>query len=205
MTKTLFVGAAIIGGSAFLALVSFFCFRNCMAEGMAEGLTDSAAATRPLVTLVRSPAVQADLKLDARQAAAVDAAVTEIDQPLWKLREMTDGQSAEAVRSLRSKFETELRLALRPQQWQRVEQLLWWRAGLWALKDAKLTDRLALAGPQKEQIANALDSFDRTKSSAPKLAELEKAVMAILSDDQRQQLTEALVPHLISAMFVRLA
>jgi peroxiredoxin len=194
MIKALFAGAAIIGGLALLALVSLFCFRNCMAAGTTAGLTDSAAATRSLVTLVRSPAVQADLKLDSRHVATVDAAVTEIDQPLWKLREMTDGQSAEAVRALQGKFETELRAALRPQQWQRVEQLLWRAQGLWALKDAKLTARLALAGPQKVQVSKLLDSFDRSNASASKLAELEKAAMAILTDDQRHQLTEALGP-----------
>ena len=39
------------------------------------------AATRTLVTLVRSPSVQAELKLDPQQAAAVRQAVERIDQP----------------------------------------------------------------------------------------------------------------------------
>ena len=60
---------------------------------------DSVQATRLLVTLLRSPAVQAELKLDGRQAAAVDLAVAEVDVPLWKLRDVPERQSAEAVRA----------------------------------------------------------------------------------------------------------
>ncbi len=57
-------------------------------------LTASAEATRLLVTLVRSPTIQKELKLDARQAAAVDAAVAEIDEPLWRLRNAPAQRSA---------------------------------------------------------------------------------------------------------------
>ncbi len=155
--------------------------------------TDSAEATRLLVTLVRSPAVQTELKLDARQAAAVDAAVVEIDEPLWRLREAPAEQSAAEVRALRKKFGAALRAALRPEQQQRLEQLLWRAQGISAVKDARLADRLALTAPQKEQIAESLGSLDRSSPSA-KVAELEKQVMAGLTDKQRLQLPEVLGP-----------
>jgi peroxiredoxin len=133
------------------------------------------------------------LKFDARQAAAVDAAVAEIDEPLWRLRDASAERSAADVRTLRNKFEAELRTALRSEQQQRVEQLLWRAQGVWAVNDARLADRLALTAPQKEQTAALLGSLDRS-SRSDKVAELEKQVMARLTDKQRLLLPEALGP-----------
>ena len=95
--------------------------------------------------------------------------------------------------TLRNKFEAELRAALRPEQQQRVEQLLWRAQGVWALKDAHLADRLALTEAQKEQIAALLGSLDQS-SRSDKVAELDKQVMARLTDKQRHLLPEALGP-----------
>lgn len=156
--------------------------------------TDSAAvATRMLVTLVRSPKVQTELKLDSGQAAVVDAAVAEIDEPLWRLRDASAQSSAEAVQRLQSKFDAELRSVLRPEQRQRVEQMLWRAEGVWATKDARFADRLALTAPQKEQIAESLASLSRSSDPA-KAAEVEKQVMAGLDDNQRRLLPEVLGP-----------
>jgi len=171
--------------------LAFLTLRGAVTLG--ADLTASAEATRLLVTLVRSPTVQKELKLDARQAAAVDAAVAEIDEPLWRLRDAPAERSAADVRALRSKFEAELRAAMRPEQQQRAEQLLWRAQGVWAVQDARLANRLALTTTQKERIAESLGSLDRSSSSA-KVAELEKQVMAKLTDKQRLQLPDVLGP-----------
>jgi len=165
----------------------------CGAVALGADSTNPVVATRLLVTLVRSPAVQTELKLDARQATAVDAAVAEIDEPLWRLREAPAERSAAAVRTLRTKFEADLRSAFQPQQRQRVEQLLWRAQGIWAVEDARFADRLALTAVQKRQVAESLASLDRSSPPA-KVAELEKQVMAGLTDNQRRLLPEVLGP-----------
>jgi peroxiredoxin len=174
---------------AILFTLAIVAQSRVFALGAAE--TASAEATRLLVTLLRSPGVQTELKLDARQAAAVDAAVAEIDEPLWRLRDAPARQSAADVRTLRSKFDAELHATLQPKQQRRLEQLLWRAQGVWALQDARLADRLALTAAQKELIAGSLGSLDRS-SPAAKVAELEKQVMAGLTDKQRLLLPEAL-------------
>jgi peroxiredoxin len=109
------------------------------------------------------------------------------------LREASAERSAAAVRTLYSKFAAELRAALRPEQRQRVEQLLWRAQGVSAVKDSRLADRLALTVQQKEQIDESLASLDRS-SPAAKVAEPEKQVMAGLTDKQRLLLPEVLGP-----------
>ncbi len=61
------------------------------------------------------------------------------------------------------------------------------------MKDARLADLLALTALQKEQIAESLGSLDRPSAPA-KVAELEKQVMAGLTDKQRLLLPEVLGP-----------
>jgi peroxiredoxin len=179
-------------GGLVLYALAFVLTQGRVARG--AGATDPAVATRRLVSLVRSPEVQADLKFDSRQAAEVRLAVAQVDAPLWRLREIPDPKRAEAVRSLQSKFEAELRLILRPEQRHRVGQLLWRAQGVWAAKDARFADRLALTAPQEKQIAKLLGSLDRTTVSVAKATELEAEVMAILTDDQRHRVAEALGP-----------
>jgi len=172
--------------------LAFLTLRGAVTLG-ADSSDSAAATTRLIVTLARSPTVQAELKLEAQQAAAVDAAVAEIDEPLWRLRDAPAQRSEAEVRALRKKFAAELHATLRPEQQQRVEQLLWRAQGVWAVKDARLADRLALTATQKEQIAESLGSLDRSSPSA-KVAELEKQVMAGLTDKQRLLLPEVLGP-----------
>ncbi len=174
--------------------LAFLTLRGAVTLG-ADSSDSTAAKTRLLVTLVRSPTIQLELKLDARQAAAVDAAVAEIDEPLWRLREATAQRSAGEVPALRKKFAGELRAALRPEQQERLQQLLWRSQGVWALKDSRLADRLALTESQKEQIAESLDSLDRS-SPSDKVAEVEKQAMAGLTDKQRLLLPELIGPAL---------
>jgi peroxiredoxin len=119
--------------------------------------------------------------------------VAEIDGPLWRLREAPGEQGAAAVRALRSKFKEELRAVLRPEQQHRVEQLLWRAQGVWAVKNARLADLLLLTAHQKEQVAESLGSLDRS-SAAAKVAEVEKKIMAELTEKQRLLLPEVLGP-----------
>ena len=126
-----------IGPMVWVELAVLFSLAFVAPRGvfvLGADLTASAEATRLVVTLVRSPTVQKELKFDARQAAAVNAAVAEIDEPLWRLRDASAERSAADVHALRNKFEAELRAALRPEQQQRVEQLLWRAQGVWALE-----------------------------------------------------------------------
>ncbi len=181
------------------AFVLLYAVGICLSYGRfvhGAGPANSASfsGTRLLVTLLRSPSVQADLKLDSSQTAAVASAVAEIDEPLWRLRETPEPQSTETVRALHRRLDTEVRAALRPEQLRRVEQLLWRAQGLSALKNAEFTDQLKLTAAQKEKIANTLDALDQSKPSADKVAQTEKEIMAMLGVAQQRSLTEILGP-----------
>src|SRR6516225_7121095 len=123
MSRTLILALAAFGGLMVLTMRTRFT--DCSAAPTAETGQDDSAAVRRLVTLVRSPRIQAELKLDASQTTAVEKAVAEIDQPLWRLRDAKDRQSAERIRALRSRFDSDLSAVLRPQQQRRLEQLRW--------------------------------------------------------------------------------
>ena len=176
----------------FPLALAFLTLRGAVTLG-ADSSDSATATTRLLVTLVRSPTVQAELKLETRQAATVDAAVEKVDEPLWRLRDAPVERSAAELPALRKKFAAELRAALRPEQQERLQQLLWRAQGVWAVEDARLADRLALTAAQREQIAESLASLERSSPSA-KVADVEKQVMAGVTEKQRLLLPEVLGP-----------
>lgn len=176
-----------------LLAVAGFAFGTGIVQA-ADAINSTASVTRLLVTLMRSPNVQTDLKLDARQRAAVDAAIAEVDQPLWRLREVLIEKSADAVKELQSKIEGKLHATLTPEQRHRVEQLLWRTKGIWALKDARFIDRFELTATQKNQVTELLGSIDRSKASAAKVAEIEKQIEALFTEPQRQKVHDLLGP-----------
>ena len=185
-----------IGPMAWVELAVLFCLAFVAPRGvfaLGAELTASAEATRLLVTLARSPTVQKELKLDARQAAAVDAAVAEIDEPLWRLRDAPAQRSAadvaRAAEEVRGR--ASCRIATRAAAACRTV----------ALEGAR---RMGLEGRPARRSAG-LDRSSRgadcrvawlPHSSSPpaKAAELEKQVMAKLTDKQRLRLPEVLGP-----------
>jgi peroxiredoxin len=167
---------------------------ECRAASAVEAGQVDSDAVRGLVTLVRSPTVQVELKLDTAQTAAVDKAVAEIDQPLWRLRDAKDDQSVERAKTLRDRFKSALDAVLRPEQNRRLDQLRWRSKGIWALGYSAFVDRLDLTASQKDQVTALVASADLSKHDHVDLPTIEKKALAVLSDLQRHHLEELLGP-----------
>jgi peroxiredoxin len=181
--------AALGGLAAFMMRPPL---KECRAASTAETGQTDATEVRGIVTLVRSPAIQTELKLDRLQTAAVEKAVIEIDQPLWQLRDAKDEQSAKRVQKLRKGFQAALDAALRPEQQQRLDQLRWRSKGFWALRDPGFVGRLDLTVSQKDRLSALVMSAESSSSDGKDLDAIEKKALAVLSDPQRGRLKELL-------------
>ncbi len=134
------------------------------------------------VRLARDPAVRHELRLSAPQARAVDDAVTEVDQPLWLLRDVPPDQGRERVERLRSQFQRRLGDSLSPAQVDRLDQLVLQARGYQALTSPEISQRLELS---REQI-NRIDNVVAQARSQP--VDSQK-ILAVLSSSQRATLT----------------
>jgi peroxiredoxin len=200
MSRVLLYVAAAVGGIVIFTIAWRLPSQNRAAEvgpdssRVVESLPASQSEARTVVTLLRSASVQADLKLDARQTPAVNAAVAEIDQPLWRLRNASASDGEERLRTLRTKLDAALAATLSPAQRRRWEQLQWRAQGLRALRDGRFTDALELTPEQKGRWRDLLTQIEASKPDPAKLAETEKEAMAVLTDVQRRRLQELLGP-----------
>ena len=153
-----------------------------------------AISVRLLITLVRSPSIQTELELDAQQQQDVNRTVAQIDQPLWQLRNVPPSQGGKPLRALQDAFETAIRATLHPEQQQRLRQLFWRAKGLMALKDADFVKQLQLTAEQRDQLTELLDSLSGAATDEGNVAEVEKAAIAVLTEDQRARVVELLGP-----------
>lgn len=138
--------------------------------------------------MARDGAVQKELKLSAAQREKLRAAVVEVDQPFWLLRDVPPAKSAQELQSLDDKFRQKLDQAFSAEQILRFEQLVMQARGAKALTAPDMRQQLALSGDQSKGVAELIATAEGGTLSSEK-------VIAVLQPEQQSKLAELFGPR----------
>jgi len=138
--------------------------------------------------MARDSAVQTELKLSPAQRIKVKAAIVEVDQPFWRLRDVPPTKSAQELQALDVTLRQNMDQTLSAEQRVRFEQLVLQARGAKALAASDLRQQLVLSGDQSQSIADLIATADGGTLSTQK-------VMAILKPDQQSKLAELFGPR----------
>ncbi len=138
--------------------------------------------------MARDGAVQRELKLSPAQSGQLKAAVIEVDQPFWRLRDVPPAESAPELQALDAKLRQRLEVALSPEQSLRFEQLVMQARGAKALTAPDLRQQLTLTEAQSRSISGLIATADGGTLSAQKVFE-------VLKPEQQSRLAELFGPR----------
>ncbi|HVU86720.1 MAG TPA: redoxin domain-containing protein [Pirellulales bacterium] len=141
-----------------------------------------------VVQLVRDPAVQQELDLEATEADAVDALVADVEYKLFLLRDVPATEKTIERNALAERVENGLRQTLRQPQRKRLSELLLRAQGYPALAAPPYAETLKLSRAQVDSITKLLNAAKQAKAGTP-AANLDKQVLGVLNREQNEQLT----------------
>ncbi len=173
----------------------------------------------PLTSLLRAEQVQLELALTTAQIRDVEKAASEIDLPLWLLRDLPAKERNEAADPLIRQLANRLSQVLSAPQAERLNQIVWQAQGIEAVLEPEVTARLSLSAEQVGSIVTALHSFydkiaslqrnteiqpeSRKVAYARKLrADAESNILAVL-DSRQRHLLATLMGHPFDLSHVR--
>ena len=140
------------------------------ADPKAKGEDQSEIPAVPYLTvgLLRDASVQADLGLKPDQVKAVQAAIAEVDEPLWQLRDVPVSMVARQLESLLAKLRQQLNTDLTRPQLERLDQIVLQARSWKALVAPDLVSRLGLSGDQVSRLKTALAEARKDRDAAEK-------------------------------------
>lgn len=149
------------------------------AEGQPPAKSDSAAASDtatleipalPYLTLalIRDPAVHGELSLKPDQIALVQAAIAQVDEPLWQRRDIPVQKVSEQLDALLAKLRQQLKRDLTASQLDRFDQIILQARGWKALVSPELAARLKLSTDQVSKLKAALAAATKEREAAEK-------------------------------------
>jgi thiol-disulfide isomerase/thioredoxin len=141
------------------------------------------AAAYVTLMLARDPAIQSELKLQRMQIDQLSAAVAEVDQPMWVLRDVPIAKSAPELDILLAKFQKHLNRILTAAQRDRLNGVILQARGYKALTSPDVSQRLKLSDKQIGQLKQALSQAKTDDTT------LSKKVLDLLSSDQQAELS----------------
>lgn len=156
----------------------------------------------PSTMLLRSPLVHRELGLRPEQVGAVTAAVDEVDQPLWRLRNFPAERRNAPAERLLEQLDAKLTTILSPQQRKRLDQLTLQAQGLQGIMEPEVADELHLSIGQvqrmQEVVTTLTQELARIQQSGVTARELvrvrtlqsqaERKALAVLDRDQQRTL-----------------
>lgn len=169
---------------------------------------DEVGPADPYWTLVHDQAVLDDLKLTAMQQAEWQAVLDPIDLACFKLQNKSPAEAKPALSKLLAKAKEQLGKLLKPQQAQRLEQIVVRAQGPAALLRDDLAAKLKLTDKQRADVRQAVSEAREGREKLQgelraakietaaaekqytKLGEAERdAINAVLNTDQKQKLS----------------
>lgn len=135
--------------------------------------TDEPPAEIPAVpyltlALIRDPSVQAELELRAKQVEAVQAAIAEIDEPMWRLRDVPIKQAASSLDEMLDKLRSNLKRELSPDQLERFDQIVLQARSWKAIVSPELAEKLKLSTDQISKLKTTLASAIKERETSEK-------------------------------------
>jgi thiol-disulfide isomerase/thioredoxin len=130
----------------------------------AAAMQDSSTSPRmipvphPVTILLRAGSVHRELGLAAPTINQVEQAVGEVEQPLWRLRDLPPEKRNEQVVRLIAQLKRRLSEVLSSQQMERLNQIVWQAQGIEALIEPEVAVRIKLSETQTDKIAGSLET-----------------------------------------------
>jgi thiol-disulfide isomerase/thioredoxin len=164
-------------GSQWRRLLTLVVFTGlCPANGLE---TDPAAKlqrpppnplAQPSVSIIREPAVRAELRVNPAQAREIEKLLDDTDGPLWRLRDVLSDKSAQQIEEILARIDTELSRILTPAQTRRLSQILLRLHGPMALRDTAVAESLGLTDEQRTRLQLSLDRTQEASKALDQLA-----------------------------------
>ena len=169
---------------------------------------------QPYLFLIRDPLVLNDLRVNARQQAAIQSLNDELDPILWSIRNKGTAYTEKTMNDATETARDRLASILNRNQLQRLGQIELWTIGTKAFLGDDLPARLKLSESQLEQIRNRItesqqaiqeltkqvqdggDAQSASKKANELGTELQQALLAKLSDQQQQKWIDLLGPRI---------
>lgn len=119
----------------------------------------------PMTILLRSKTVHRELGLSATETNEVENVVSEIDLPLWRLRDLPPQKRNEAAAPLINQLRNKLARILSDRQLERLNQLVWQARGIDVILEPQVALRLNLSPEQTGRIRTLLNiSYNKITS-----------------------------------------
>ena len=134
---------------------------------------DDAPAEVPAVpyltlAIVRDSAVQGELVLKPKQIEAVQAAIAEVDESFWQLRDVPVKKCGAQLDALLAKLQQSLQRELTASQLDRLNQILLQARGWKALVSPEISERLKLSTDQVSRLRTALAEATKERAAIEK-------------------------------------
>ncbi len=120
-------------------------------------LKTSIPVPHPITSLLRSKKVYKELELSAAETNEIEKVVSEIDLPLWRLRDLPLHKRNKAANLLIKQLRDKLAQTLSEEQLERLNQLVWRARGIDVILEPEVTLRLTLSPEQISKIRALLN------------------------------------------------
>ena len=120
------------------------------------------------LALVRDPSVHAELGLMPKQVAAVQAAIAEVDESFWRLRDVPVKKCAAQLDTLLIGLRLQSNRNLTSLQIERLDQIILQARGWKALVSPEIAERLKLSPDQVSKLKTALTDATKEREVAEK-------------------------------------
>jgi len=179
-----------------------------------NGQLPIATAAEPYVFLIRDPLVLADLRVTATHRDAIQALNDELDPALWAMRNKGADGAASQMRQSAAIARQRMASILDRDQQRRLGQIELWTAGTRAFLGDDLPTRLRLSESQRQTIRERVTETQEAiqalagqlqkggdvqaaeKQAAQLQADLQREILAKLSDQQKQEWMDLLGPRI---------
>jgi hypothetical protein len=135
-------------------------------------LKTSIPVPHPITSLLRSKKVHKELELTAAETNEIEKVVSEIDLPLWRLRDLPLHERNEAANLLIKQLRDKLAQTLSDRQLERLNQLVWRARGIDVILEPEVALCRVIASRVQMNNIKAISSFDKA-IKYEKLHELE--------------------------------
>ena len=151
-------------------------------------------SSRNRIKLIRSPEIQTELSMDARQVQAIEKLLDSVDLPLWQLRDVPIEQSNPLASSFNQQLKDGLARILRPDQYKRFNQLVMRFEGWRTLQLPSVVDELDFSQLQKDKYQVFLTEFQNLQGKSLQTIGLSEYqwIRGNLTPSQREKLTALL-------------
>ena len=112
----------------------------------------------PITSLLRSGGIHRELNLTPEIITRIEQAADEVDQPLWRLRDLPPDKRNEQAGKLIEQLKRRLSQSLNVRQMNRLNQIVWQAQGIEAILEPEVAARLGLSTVQKTSIIALLST-----------------------------------------------